>query len=184
MVALGHDLGRRAQGDRPFLLETRVGEAPAHRRVGDLGGLAAPRVARLEHHVRGAGHVFHAAGDEHVALACLHRLGRARRRLQPGAAQPVHRLPGHLDRQAGEQQRHARDVAVVLARLVGAAEDHVVDRGRIDSGALDHGFDRDRGEVIGPNRSQGPTVFADGCPQRRTDVGVVHRPTQTVFVSV
>ena len=30
--------------------------------------------------------------------------------------------PGTLDRQTGQQDRHARDVAVVLAGLVGAAE--------------------------------------------------------------
>ena len=40
--------------------------------------------------------------------------------------------PGHLLGQAGQQQRHARDVAVVLAGLVGAAEDHVVDRRPVD----------------------------------------------------
>ncbi len=37
-------------------------------------------------------------------------------------------------RQAGEQQRHARDIAVVLAGLVGAAEIDLVERGPIDVG--------------------------------------------------
>src|SRR5207247_494322 len=45
LVARGHDLGRLAQRDRPFLLETGIGETPAHRRVGDCGGFAAPGVA-------------------------------------------------------------------------------------------------------------------------------------------
>ena len=35
--------------------------------------------------------------------------------------------PGTLERQAGQQRGHARHVAVVLAGLVGAAVDHVVD---------------------------------------------------------
>src|SRR5438552_2936173 len=59
--------------------------------------------ARLEHHVGSAGHVLAAAGDEHLSLTRLDRLGRARRRLQPGAAQPVHGLPRHLDGEAGEE---------------------------------------------------------------------------------
>ncbi len=42
-------------------------------------------------------------------------------------------VPGHADRQAREQQAHARDVAVVLAGLVGAAEDHVVDGVPVDA---------------------------------------------------
>ena len=43
-------------------------------------------------------------------------------RLQPRAAQAVDRRARHGDGQPGEQQAHARDVAVVLARLVRAAE--------------------------------------------------------------
>ena len=38
-----------------------------------------------------------------------------------------------VERQAGEQRGHARHVAVVLARLVGAAEDHVLDVRRLDA---------------------------------------------------
>ena len=42
--------------------------------------------------------------------------------IEPGAAQPVHSRAARPVGQAGQQPRHARDVAVVLARLVGAAE--------------------------------------------------------------
>src|SRR5258708_26598573 len=41
-----------------------------------------------------------AAGDEHLPLARLDRLRRARRGLEPGAAQPVHRLARDLDRKS------------------------------------------------------------------------------------
>ena len=60
-------------------------------------------------------------------------------RLQPRAAQPVDGLPADLDREAGEEQRHARHVAVVLAGLVGAAQDDVLDERRVDAGAIDDG---------------------------------------------
>ena len=51
---------------------------------------------------------------------------------RPEAQRRLTVTPGHLDRQAGEQAGHARDVAVVLARLVGAAHVDLVDarRGR------------------------------------------------------
>ena len=55
-------------------------------------------------------------------------------RVEARSAQPVDRRAGHLDRQARRAARHARDVAVVLARLVGAAVDHVVDRRPVDAG--------------------------------------------------
>ena len=56
---------------------------------------------------------------------------------------------GHARREAREQRAEARDVAVVFARLVGVAEDHVVDPGRVDAGALDDRAHHDGGEVVG-----------------------------------
>ena len=53
-------------------------------------------------------------------------------RLEPHRRLTV--LRRHVDRQAGQQRRHAADVAVVLAGLVGAAVEQVVDGGPIDAG--------------------------------------------------
>jgi hypothetical protein len=62
---------------------------------------------------------------------------------------------GHLDRKAGQQGRHARDVAVVLAGLVGTAVDHVGDGGPIHRMVARHqGADRDRTQVIGTHRTE------------------------------
>ena len=76
-------------------------------------------------------------------------------------------MPGHAVGQAGEQQRHARDVAVVLAGLVGAAEDHVVDRGGGHAGVALHQLaDRVRGEIVGADLGEAAAVAADrasGC---------------------
>src|SRR5882762_7510651 len=83
-----------------------------------------------------------------------------------------------------EQQRHAGYVAVVFSRLIGAAEDHVVDGAGVDAGALDDGFDGNRRQVIRAHARERPAVLADGRSQRRADVGFRHRPTHTVFVSV
>ena len=56
-----------------------------------------------------------------------HRVARADDRGEPGGAQPVHRDAADRLRQPREQHGHARDVAVVLARLVRTAEPHVLD---------------------------------------------------------
>src|SRR2546430_915630 len=66
-------------------------------------------------------------GSAHPGLARLDRGGRLRRGLQTAGAEPVHRRAGDRVGEPGEQHRHARHVAVVLARLVGAAEDHLVE---------------------------------------------------------
>src|SRR5262249_7473461 len=53
--------------------------------------------------------------------------------------------------EAGEERRHAGDVAVVLAGLVGGAEVDVDDPLRIDAGPLDDRGDRVGGHVVGPD---------------------------------
>ena len=93
------------------------------------------------------------------------------------AAQPVQRGARNPDRQAGEQAGHARDVAVVLAGLVGAAEDHVGDRGPVDLGVARHQrTQRDRAQVVGSHARQGAAVAAEGGALRVADEGFVHDP--------
>ena len=66
-----------------------------------------------------------------IISSALARLDGARRDadgVHARSAQAVHGCAGNFLRQSGQQQRHARDVAIVLAGLIGAAENHVVDR--------------------------------------------------------
>jgi len=113
----------------------------------------APRKAavRLGHHPWSAGHALDAARDHHVGTPRLDLPRRRDRRLHAGAAQAVHRLAGHLDGETCEQQRHARDVAVVLAGLVRAAEDDVGDICGVKAGALAYSLEDDGGEIVGPH---------------------------------
>ena len=55
-------------------------------------------------------------------------------RIQPGGAQPVQRDAGHRLGQSGQQQRHPRHVAVVLAGLVGAAHIDFVELRPVERG--------------------------------------------------
>ena len=87
---------------------------------------------------------------------------------RPGRAQAVHGHAGHRLRQARQQRRHARDVAVVLAGLVGAAEVDVLDLGRVDAGALDRRRDRDapRGRPGAPARARRRSARSACAPPR------------------
>ena len=71
-------------------------------------------------------------------------------RLEARAAEAIHGDRRDLVRQAREQHRHARDVAVVLAGLVGRAEDDLIDA-RDSGGALRASERRDdvRREIVG-----------------------------------
>ena len=78
-------------------------------------------------------------------------------------------------RQPGQQRRHARDVAVVLAGLVGAAVDHVVELIPIDRrvALLQHAH-RMRGQIIRADILQHAAVAADRRADEVADIGVGH----------
>src|SRR5208337_4427506 len=148
--------------------------APADGRVLDLRA-ARKRRLRLAHDERRARHAFDAAGDQECRLATLDRARANADGVHARSAQAVDRRPGNLLRQAREQQRHARHVAIVLARLVGAAVYDVVDRGPVDSRiTLDQCSDRHRGEVIGAYRRQAATVAAERCAHRVANEDFLH----------
>ena len=68
-----------------------------------------------------------------------------------------------------------REVAVVLPRLVGAAEDHVVELAPVDARvAVDQRLDRDRGEIVGADVRQRAAVAADRRADVVADVGFGH----------
>ena len=88
-------------------------------------------------------------------------------RLHPGAAESVDGLTRDGDREARTQERHTRHVAVVLACLIDTAEQDVVDRRGVDTGAFDQGFDGEGG-------SQPPAVTPDRSPYRVYDPRFTH----------
>ena len=113
--------------EREHRLELRVGEAPAERRVVQDAVAARERGVRLRRRERRARHRLDTARDEEIAVAGDDRVARADDRGEPRRAEPVDGDAGDRVGQPGEQHRHPRDVAVVLARLVRAADVRVLD---------------------------------------------------------
>ena len=96
--------------------------------------------------------------------------------LRPEAHSRLTVTPGNGVRQAGKQQRHARDIAVVLAGLVGAAEQHLVEPRPIDFGvARDQRPDRSSGEIVGANLGERAAVAADRGARCVADENLSHR---------
>ena len=101
-------------------------------------------------------------------------MARSDDRGEPGGAEPVDRHACDRFRQAREQPGHARDVAIVLAGLVGAAEVHVLDVARLDARALHGRGDRDRREVVGTDVRELAAVAPDRRAHRGEQDGAPH----------
>ena len=128
LVSVGEDLGALSERDRPLVGHVGVDHPPAERgRVHGLVG-ARERLVGLEHHPRRAAHRLHAAGDADLLVPGRDSAARTEGRLMPEPHNRFTVAPGIEVREARQEHRHPRDVAVVLAGLVGVAEVDVVDR--------------------------------------------------------
>src|SRR5204862_3275451 len=110
-------------------------EARADRRIKDPA-VAAERGLRLVHDKRRAAHALDAAGDHDLAFTAGHRLRRHDDRVEPAAAIALQDRAGDLDRQSCQQPGMACDAAAVLARLVGAADNDILDLFRLERALL------------------------------------------------
>ena len=175
LEVLGDVLGRLRHGVHTVLrLHQRIDEAPAYGGVIHLGR-AGKRFGRLAHDERRTGHAFDAAGEHQFGITGADRARRAANRVEAGTAQPVDCGAGYMLRQPCQQRRHARDVAVVLAGLVGTAIDHVVKLIPIDGRvALLQHTHRMRSEVIRADILEHTAVPADRRADEVADIGVGH----------
>jgi hypothetical protein len=105
-------------------------------------------------------------------------VGRRVDRLEARAAQPVDRESGDLDRQARQQERHPGHVPVILAGLVGAAEDDVLDDRGVDLRPLDDRPDDERRQVVRPDARQHATIPPERRPDRIDDPGLPKGSTE------
>src|SRR5207247_11202621 len=94
--------------------------------------------------------------------------------LHARTAETVHCMYRDLNGKSGEQQGHARNVAVVLVRLVGAAEDHVLALCRLDMRTIARFLQNDRGEVVRTHVLELSAVAAHRRARRGDDYRLGH----------
>ncbi len=83
--------------------------------------------------------------------------------------------PGTLCGKPGQEQRHARDVAVVFAGLVGAAVKHLVELFPVDMGvALLQRAQRHRGQIVGAHLGERAAEAADRRARGVADEDFTH----------
>lgn len=120
-------------------------------------------------------HVLRAARDDEVLGAGQDTLGGEVHGLLGGAALSVDGDAGDLLGQSGRQPAGAGDVTGLRSDGVEAAEDHVLDGRRVDSGPLDEGLDDMGAEVGGVDGGRVlPCVEADRSAYRFDDVCLGH----------
>jgi hypothetical protein len=147
----GHGVGA------PELGHLRVDKAPADggvvdfRRAGE-GGL------RLWHDERRAGHAFDAARDDDVCRPVADGAGGGDHGIKPRGAEAVHGQRRDSRAEAREEDSHPGDVAVVLARLIGAAKDHFADGQVVE---VQEAVDDPGGEVIRADMGEGTCITPD-----------------------
>ena len=160
---VGRDVlrGLRHRVDPVLFLHQLVDEAPTDRRVVDRV-VARECGVGLRHYEWRATHALDAAGDHQRSVARPDRSRCTAERIETGSTKPVHRRTRHICRQARKQPSHPRDIAIVLAGLVRATVDHVVDRRPVDIRIARHQrLDRDRAEIVGTHHRQRAAVTAD-----------------------
>ena len=139
-------------------------------------GRARKRLSGLAHDEGRPRHRLDPAGDGEIHLAGADGAGGVADCVQPRGAEPIDGDARNGVGQASQQQRHARNIAVVLAGLVGAAEEHLVEPrpvGLVVAG--DQRPDRDRGQIVGPHLGERAAITADGRACRVANKDLSHR---------
>ena len=175
-IEIGGDIigGLRHRIGAVLRLHLRVHEAPADGRIINRIG-AAEGGFGLGHDERRPRHRLDAAGNDHVAIAGPDRTRGHADRIHAGAAEPVHRRPRQAGGQPGQQCRHASDIAIILARLIGAAIDEVVDAGPVHTRIARHQRrQRHRRQIVGANGAERAAVATDRSPDCVADIGLGH----------
>ena len=88
-------------------------------------------------------------GDHHLAVIGLDHPRGDVDGVEAGGTQTIDRRAGHRIGKSREQHGHARDIAVVFARLIGRAEVYVVDELRINACPFDELANDQRRQIVG-----------------------------------
>src|SRR5207245_7430393 len=155
-------------------LHERMDEAPPDRGVEQLRA-ALKSFRCLAHDERRPCHRLDAACDREIDFAAAYRPRGLADGVEAGGAQAMDRDARHAVRQTSQQQRRAGDVAVVLAGLVGAAVEYLIEGGPVCLWiAPDERTDRRRREIVGAHFGERAAIAADRRSYRIADEGIAH----------
>src|SRR4030095_9433069 len=130
-----------------------------------------PQSVRAHGHPR---HVLDAAGNDHIVLAGHDAHRREVRRLLAGAAHPVESRAAHVDREPRDERGVPRDVEPLLAELVDAAQNDVLDVRRIDAAPPDEIVQAESGQVVGADSGELAALSPDRGTHRAHDDRITH----------
>ena len=100
--------------------------------------------------------------DIELAIARADRTRRHGDGFETGTAQSVNGRPTHLHRQPRQQSGHSRNVAVVLAGLIGTAENNIVEACPIQLRMSSHQRrNRGRSKVVGADTRERARIATD-----------------------
>jgi len=103
------------------------------------------------------------------------QLSRRTNGIEPGGTEAVERRARNCFRQARQQQRHPRHIAVVLAGLIGAAEIDLIDLGPVELRVPRHQrLDRGGGQIVGAHFCQRAAEAADRSSHGIADKYIGH----------
>ena len=161
--------------DRPLLGHPRVDHPPPQGGRPQLLVIARERALGLQQDPRRPAHRLDPTHQHDRGVAGLDRPAGLGGRLEARRAEPVDGRSRDAGGQPVEEPRHPRDVAVVLAGLVGIPEQDVIDPARIElRRAVEQRAHRVRGEIVGPHGRQASAVPAEGCSDRIDKVRRAH----------
>ena len=155
----------------------------AHRRIdkAPANGCVVYRIAAGEraggfrHHEGCATHAFDAASDGQVVIARLHAACSKTNRIHTAGTEAVDGAARNGVGKPGKKDCHAGDVAVIFACLVGAAEYHLVNRGRVETRVARHqSGNGQRGQIVGADRGKTAAVAADWRAHAIANIRVLH----------
>ena len=119
----------------------------------------------FRHDERRARHALDTACDREVGVACGNRSRCGADGIEARTAESVDGGRGRTFRQSREQHGHARDVAIVFARLIRTAEVDVVDRVPVELRVpLSQRTQDVRCEIVGAYRRKRAAEFPDRRP--------------------
>jgi hypothetical protein len=151
-VLLGEDLRTFTKRNCSLGGHRRIHHSPAKSRRVQFGVSAWQHFFSLRQDPRRTAHRLNAARDGHVRVADFQRSTDLDHRFHSRSAQSIDRCTGHRDREAGQQDRHARDVAIVLPGTVRITENDVVDSSGIKFPmSIEKRSKRPGREIVRPN---------------------------------